>query len=411
MDRRNEKCRPAPCLVTYPCHPACAGAHLWTDTETFTINDMTGNDQTRRIHATLACAVAAGVVLVTVLDHLQGQPPAGVIDLPSSVGLTLTVLGCIAAAAIVIRLMMFDAAQHREPLRRALVFVSLIPAVFGDPSYGSLMLAIPLIDIRREDDQPARTYWTLGILAAVAALVLTERTSAQANAFEHQIALAIVFLTVVLLGDALRSLDDSLHTERELAQLSERSRLAEELHDSLGHHLLACSVQLEKARALHSADPASSEQAIQHAARAVALAIGETRLIVDATRGDEHFEVEPSIRDLAHRIMPSGTMLDIQISGDHEEIQPSTRVTIYRIVQEALTNLVRHSAATVASITSTASDEAITISITDNGAGFDPATSDRGGVGNMRRRVEELGGEFAIDSSATGTAVTATVPR
>lgn len=372
---------------------------------------MTGSDQTRRIHATLAGAVAAGVILVTVLDHLQGQPPAGVIDLPPNLGLALTVFGCAAAAGIAIRLSMPASAEHRQILRRTLVFASLVPAVFGDPSYGSLMLAIPLIDIRREDDPPVRTWWTLGILAVVAVLVLTERTPTQVNAFEHQIALAIVLLAVILLGDALRSLDDGLRTERELAQLSERSRLAEELHDSLGHHLLACSVQLEKARALHATDPAATEDAIRNAAQAVAQAIGETRLIVDTTRGDEHFEVEPSIRELAHRIMPSGTMLDIQISGDHEEIQPSTRVTIYRIVQEALTNLVRHSAATVASITSTASADAITISITDNGDGFDPAAADRGGVGNMRRRVEELGGQFAIDSSTAGTAVTATVPR
>ncbi len=372
---------------------------------------MTGSHHTRRVQATLACAVATGVAGVTIYDHIQGRPPAGVFGLDNELNLVIAIAGSAVAAAIATVLALRSPMASEERLRRALVLFSFVPAIFSDPSYGSLMLAIPLIDIRRNDDGAERNGWTALIVLAVAALVLTERTPAVVNGFENQLGLALVFLTVVLLGDALRALDDGLHTERELAQLSERSRLAEELHDSLGHHLLACSVQLEKARALHTANPTASEEAIRNAAQAVAQAIGETRLIVDTTRGDEHFDVEPSIRELAHRIMPAGTMLDIEIFGDHEEIQPSTRVTIYRIVQEALTNLVRHSAATVASITSTASDDAITISITDNGSGFDIDTPDRGGVGNMRRRVEELGGQFVINSSAAGTAVTATVPR
>lgn len=246
----------------------------------------------------------------------------------------------------------------------------------------------------------------------VSHVVLTEDTPRVVTEVEAMLGLAIAFVVVILFGDALRQLDKGLAIETEIAQLTERNRIAEELHDSLGHHLLASSVQLQKAKALRESDPASSAVAVEYASQAIAEAISETRLIVDATRGNQVFRIEPSVRELARRVVPSGTAISIEISGDHDRLDATTQVAIYRVVQEALTNLVRHSSATNARIASNATANSVQLEISDNGNGFDASDSGPpGGLGNMRRRVEELGGTFNIVSALDGTSVSATVPK
>ncbi|MGH1493871.1 MAG: sensor histidine kinase [Acidimicrobiales bacterium] len=373
---------------------------------------MNSFDHTRRTELAASWLVAVGVAAAGTYDFLQGSSPGGVFGVDSDLGLWVFLLGCVAAAALATALTQVISTKSRLLVRTALLAASFVPVVFADPTYASLLVAIPLIDVRRRDPEPQRTAWTLAVVGAVTWFVITEDTPRVVSEVEAMLGLAIAFVVVVFFGDTLRQLDRALTTETEMAQLTERSRIAEELHDSLGHHLLASSVQLQKAKALQQTDPASSVAAIDYASQAIAEAISETRLIVNATRADQQFRVEPSIRELTRRVVPGGTAVTIEISGDHDRLDTTTQVAIYRVVQEALTNLVRHSSATTARIASDVTPDSVRLEISDNGSGFDATnTASPGGLGNMRRRVEELGGTFNIVSAFDGTAVIATVPR
>lgn len=373
---------------------------------------MNRADPTERAELRLTWLVALGVACVGIYDVSGGVAPRGVLDLAPAPGLVIFLTGCLLSGVLATILASIGEHPHRSTLRSALLVTTIVPIGFTDPSYGALLVVIPIIDIRRRDDQPFRTWKVVGVLAIAAWLVLTEDTPSAGNGIETMLGLAIAILVVILLGDALRELDKRLVAEADFAKLAERNRLAAELHDGLGHHLLASSIQLQKAKALQERDPAASADAVDNASKAIAEAISETRLIVDSTRQDIPFAIEPSIRELARRIVPTETAMDIQISGDHDRLDTTTQLALYRVVQEALTNLVRHSEATSARIRSTASADSVVVAISDNGAGFNPdATKTPGGLGNMRRRVEELGGTFTIESALDGTSVTASVPR
>lgn len=377
-------------------------------------------DSSRRRELLVSLIVVVGVFGTGVYDFVAGSAP-GLFALSRPVGLTLFGFSCLAticAAALLAR----SPSSDPTPIRAVLIAASLLGSIFADPSYATLLLAVPLIEIRRRGHPRWRAPATSLLLLIVVFLVLAEDTSTARNEIETRLGLAIAFLMVTVLGDALREVDRRVRTEAHLAQLTERHRLAEDIHDSLGHHLLAASVQLETARALGASDggalPQPVNAAVDNAAQAVAHAISETRLIVDFGRnrsvldGEGTMIVEPSINELARLIVPDKTTMQIEVSGNHDSLPPATQVTIYRFVQEALTNLVRHSAASVASIRSTATDESVVIEVTDNGGGFDPGEVSRpGGLANMRRRIEALGGDFEVTSTTHGTALIARVPR
>ncbi len=389
------------------CHVALVATLEYTDNQ-----HMSPSPQPRRLERGLSWLVALGVAATGIYDFAQGAKPRGIFGIDPNIALVAFLGGCLAFAILAAQILADGNEQHRARYRHALLVMSFFAIAFTDPTYGSLLLVIPIIEIRRRDEEPLRTALVLAVIVAVGVLLATEDTPAAGNAHETMLAIAISFLVVVVLGDVLRQLDTSIELESEVAQLSERSRIAEELHDSLGHHLLASSVQLQKAKALRDRDPKTAATAVDYASDAIAEAISETRLIVDATRDDEQFAVEPSIRELARRIVPAETAIDVQISGDHQRLDATTQLALYRIVQEALTNLVRHSTATTARIISTATSDSFTVEITDNGGGFDvQRASAPGGIGNMRRRIEALGGTLSIASASDGTSVKASVPR
>lgn len=364
---------------------------------------------TRASELAVAWCVAGAVVATGIYDFSTGEPAEALIDLDPTLGLALFVVAC-AATALLASVRTLRHSAHNG-LALALALCGVAPAWLSDPTYASLMVAIPLIDIRRREAEPARTLRALALLGVVGFALVAEDTPRLLNEIEAMLGLCTTLLLVVLLGDGLRKLDEAVIIEAQLATLNERTRMAEELHDSLGHHLLAASVQLKNVDAFRTRDPERSAAAIEHASQAIADALAETRLIVDATRTEQDWHIEPSIRELADRIVPARTHMSIQIAGDHDALQPTTQLAIYRMVQEGLTNLVRHSSATVASIASRADEGKVTVEIADNGVGITDAAQLRGGLVTMRRRIEGLGGTFAIESTSAGTAIKAVVPR
>ncbi|MEM7094276.1 MAG: sensor histidine kinase [Actinomycetota bacterium] len=356
----------------------------------------------------LAVVVVVGVIAAAALDWTQGQAPASrIAPVEGFVPFLLGAVVCMAAAILATD-------TGRSPSWR---FVSLVAALFAaaiaDPTYAALLVVVPLVDVARRSPAPQRTIIALVTGGVVFALAVSEASSAQGANFESILVLAIVLGLAVMFGGALRRSDQARLLEARLARLDERDRLAQDIHDSLGHNLLASSIQLRSAGALIAENPDAAADSIELASRAVAEALSDVRLMVDDTRSGERstFSLEQALPGLVERASTQELSVSLDMQGDHDALEPGIRMTVYRFAQEALANVLRHADATLATVVSTVADQGVTVAVADDGLGFDTATTpERTGLGSLRERVARHGGSVTIESTGDdGTTVTARI--
>lgn len=102
---------------------------------------------------------------------------------------------------------------------------------------------------------------------------------------------------------------------------------------------------------------------------------------------------------------------DLELPASGRALDPLMETTVYRLVQEALTNMVKHARATTARVAVRLDGGAVTVRVCDDGTGFDPAAGTAGfGLAGMRERVYLAGGTLEVRSGATGTVVAAELP-
>jgi signal transduction histidine kinase len=192
----------------------------------------------------------------------------------------------------------------------------------------------------------------------------------------------------------------------ELSAATERNRLARDIHDSLGHHLTAISIQLAKAAAFASRDPEVAGQALSDARRSVGRALEDVRASVGTLRA-EPVRLVDALSGLAD---DAGAAL--RVEGEERDTDQTTVTALYRAAQEAVTNARRHGRAGQVTVTVTFGDTDTRLVVTDDGRGFTPDTPHTGfGLLGMRERVALLGGTVTVDSSpGDGTRVAVTVP-
>lgn len=198
------------------------------------------------------------------------------------------------------------------------------------------------------------------------------------------------------------------------ATLQERTRIAREIHDSLGHSLTALNLQLETAVKLWQSHPAKAQIFLAQAKNLGSQALQEVRQSVSAMRSDplQGLSLERAIATLAlgfHR--STGILPTYQIQLSHS-ISTDVSTAIYRIVQEALTNMSKYASATEVKIQLSATTTNLQLIVQDNGRGFNLDQNTTGfGLQSMRDRTLALGGNFNINSApAQGCTITATIP-
>src|SRR5680860_248425 len=207
-------------------------------------------------------------------------------------------------------------------------------------------------------------------------------------------------------------------SERQGAILAERERLARELHDSLAQVLGAVHLRL---RALGSREDTGATPALELTELADICEEGyrDARgAILDlhhsSQTGSDLLEGLRAYLDKYSRQCGIATSLDTALEHDLA-LPPSSEIQIIRVIQEALTNVRKHSGAASAVVRIAQADGKVSFEIEDNGRGFDPSEAllDRDGFGlhAMRQRMELIGGALLTDSaSGRGTRVVATVP-
>jgi two-component system sensor histidine kinase UhpB len=203
-------------------------------------------------------------------------------------------------------------------------------------------------------------------------------------------------------------------------QEEERSRISRDLHDGIGQLLTALKIQLE----LLEREAAGMTQLAERIASSRELAetaLTEVRQLSHVLRPQmlDELGLEPTLRWLARTFHKrTGIEVDVAFDGAGPRAGPDLETLVYRVVQEALTNVARHSGAGAATVTLSRERTRLLVRIEDRGAGFRPEAllsageDDRGfGVRAMKDRVEFMNGRFTIRSApGSGTVVEAELP-
>jgi signal transduction histidine kinase len=195
-----------------------------------------------------------------------------------------------------------------------------------------------------------------------------------------------------------------------LAATVERSRIAREIHDSLGHTLTALNVQIELAQRLQERDPGRSTQSIDIAQKLAAQCLQDVRHAVHSMN-DRHIDLNTAIASL---VAPMQTDADFQVMLmlKFPILPPTISHQIYCIVQEGLTNIQRHAVATKVKLKGEMVGNRIFVNLQDNGIGFLLDQANMGfGLCSMSERAQLLGGKLEIQSSPdTGTHIHLELP-
>jgi signal transduction histidine kinase len=199
----------------------------------------------------------------------------------------------------------------------------------------------------------------------------------------------------------------------------ERSRIARELHDVVAHQMVVITLQAEGARRLAGDSSPQVAEALDTIRRTGRDALEEMRSMVGLLRtASEESQVEltpqpglGAIDRLVAQMNESGLNVDLVRSGTSRDLPGGLDLHAYRIIQESLTNTLKHAGpGTAASVVITYSDETLDLEITDNG---ETARSDNGaghGLVGMRERVALLNGELTAAPTGRGFRVHATIP-
>jgi signal transduction histidine kinase len=195
--------------------------------------------------------------------------------------------------------------------------------------------------------------------------------------------------------------DREKHLVRKQALDEERQRIMRDMHDGLGSHLMSMLMMASRGEAKHT-----------EYADGLQLVIDEMRLMIDSMDSVGE-SLRAALTTFKRRIVPraQGAGFTVnwndQSGSDVPEYGPRDVLQIFRILQEAITNALKHSGGDTIDIDIEQSGEnALQISVSDNGKGIE-APPERGrGLKNMRARANGIGAEFDLDSSDTGARIT-----
>ncbi|GAB3745191.1 sensor histidine kinase [Amycolatopsis oliviviridis] len=219
----------------------------------------------------------------------------------------------------------------------------------------------------------------------------------------------------------LRELAAKLRQEQEdrarRAVTEERVRTARELHDVVAHHMSVIAVQAEMARYVFDSNPAASRTALDVIGRTSGEGLDELRRMLTVLRSgedDETYVPAPGLaglEELAARVGAAGVRVEVSARGRARSLPDGVELCVYRVVQEALTNVVKHARPASARVSLTYGADEVTVRIADDGRSERSSEGAGHGMIGMRERAELYGGTLVAGAcSGGGFAVTLVLP-
>ncbi|MBB4736633.1 signal transduction histidine kinase [Actinoplanes octamycinicus] len=204
------------------------------------------------------------------------------------------------------------------------------------------------------------------------------------------------------------------NTTRWRAELDQRRsaqahvEIARDLHDVVSHTLAVVGVHLNVAMDAFDDDPAEARASLKLAQEVRGRAMTDLHALVGVLRGGE----VPGLGGLARlveQVRAAGLPVSLNEFGDPVEVPAPVAIAVYRVVQEALTNTVKHAGATRAVVTVRYASDGVLVDVRDDGSGAEPA-ADGHGISGMRERVAALGGALTAGPTTRGFSVRASLP-
>ena len=214
----------------------------------------------------------------------------------------------------------------------------------------------------------------------------------------------------VVLEERNRQLDQEREINARRAVLEERVRIARELHDVVAHHVSVMGVQAGVARRLFHRDSTEAVQAITSVEVASRQAIADLQQLVGVLRrqGDgDDLTPQPSLQglpDLVEHMRRAGLPVQLTVQGQRGPLPAGVELSAYRIIQEALTNTLKHAGPAQAAVTVRYDNGAVEVEVVDDGQGPPPARPGTGGKGlvGMQERVRLYGGRLETGARPGG---------
>jgi len=216
--------------------------------------------------------------------------------------------------------------------------------------------------------------------------------------------------------------EQAAQAERARQQVrQERVRIARELHDVVAHTLAVMTVQAGVGRRLMDKRPEAASTALESIETIGRTAQEELRVVLGLLRDEEHrtAALAPApklidLKELADTFRASGILVDLYLSGTDRSLSPALELSVYRVVQEALTNVVKHAPGARAVVDLAVCDHEIRLDVTDDGGPVTSPKDDDGpghGIVGMRERIAAFGGQLTAEPlTSNGFRVSAQVP-
>jgi signal transduction histidine kinase len=319
---------------------------------------------------------------------LRRSHPVAAVGLGLAAGLAYAGAGYPVALTPVVALSMYSAgAGLAEPAsRRVLAGAVVLTAVAATVGPGATSTSPPLI---------AAAAWFLGHY------VRARRTYTESLEAKN------------------RALEQAQHDLARQAVTEERLRIARELHDVVAHSMSVVAVHAGSGRLVAAQDPAAAERALATIETTTRSALVEMRRLLGVLRSSTEepaaLEPAPGLGDLdalVGEVVRSGVDVELIVEGAADAVPPGVGLSVYRVVQEALTNVIKHAGPARAVVRISYAGSAVTVDVADDGrGGAAPVVSGGHGLMGMRERVAVHGGALdAGPGAAGGYHVTARFP-
>lgn len=318
--------------------------------------------------------------------------------------------------------------RHRAPLTvLGLTLALQIALGWGPVVLFPVLLAI--FNVAEYTDRPMVISATLVTgVATIATLVIHHSEITTGTVISRLVVIGLAVAVALYLRaradfiNGLKERAERLERERELladrAVGDERVRIARELHDVVAHNVSLMVVQAQALAATGAQD--SQREVLGHVADLGREALSEMHRMLGVLRpqngGAPELEPQPGVRDLPtliERTRQAGLDATLTVEGAPRELSAAVDLSVYRIVQEALTNVVRHAHAHQATITLGYAPDTLEVTVLDDGTGANHDAGDGGhGLVGMRERVALFGGELETGrrSYGNGYRVRALIP-
>ncbi|WP_457207530.1 sensor histidine kinase [Nocardioides sp. P5_C9_2] len=307
--------------------------------------------------------------------------------------------------------------RRTRPRASYAVFLVGAMVVSGTFHYIGLLSILMLLSLYSLTTHGRRRDAAIGLVAGLSCFVVLGLAGVP-DLRTKDVLLALALLVAAwAAGEAVRSRREQQQATLHAVVTEERLRIARELHDVVAHSMSLIAVQAGVGAHVIRTDPDAAEQALETIAETSRRALDQTRSMLGMLREEPREGTRPpgqgvdDLPALAHDLLAAGLEVDLVRSGATPRLDAAVSLTAYRIVQESLTNVVKHSAATTATVEVTASATALDIEVTDPGPPRTAGRKARGhGLVGLEERVRLVGGTVAYGGHGRGFRVHATLP-